>query len=245
MDYREYHFTRKELAGNLVLFLGLAGAVGYLFYRSWIAFALCMPFLGIFLKKRREDYCRKRRRRLEEQFLSGLQAVSTALTAGYSVETAFEDACEELQNMYEEKDMIMQEFRYIASQLKVNRNLEELLKGLAVRSDAEDIRNFAEIFSAAKRTGGDLIAIIRNTARTISQKEETRREIDTSLASKRLEQNIMSLVPALILLYVQLVSPGFLDGMYHNPPGIAVMTVCLLVYGAAYFWGRSIVNIEV
>lgn len=245
MDYMEYRFTKKELVWNLILFLGLAGGIAYLFYRSWAAFLLFLPFIGVFLKKRKEVYCLKRQRKLEEQFLTGLQAVSTALSAGYSVETAFEDACGELQNIYEEDDMIMQEFRYIVNQLKVNRNLEELLKGLAVRSGAEDICNFAEIFSVAKRTGGNLISIIRNTAWTISQKAETRREIDTSLSAKRLEQNIMSLVPAMILLYVQLVSPGFLDVMYHNLTGIVVMTLCLLVYGAAYFWGRKIVNIEV
>ncbi len=245
MDYTDYQFSKKELAGNIILFLGIAGGIGYLFYRSFAAFLLCLPFFGIFLKKQKEVYCQKRKRILEEQFLTGIQAVATALTAGYSVETAFEDAYRELQNIYREDDMIMEEFCYIVSQLRVNRNLEELLKGLAVRSGAEDICNFAEIFSVAKRTGGNLLSIIRNTAWTISQKEETRREIETALSAKRLEQNIMSLVPAMILLYVQLVSPGFLDVMYHNLTGMIIMTLCLLVYGAAYFWGRKIVNIEV
>lgn len=245
MDYMEYRFTKKELVWNITLFLGIAIGTAYLFYRSFAVFLLCLPLLRVFLKKRKEGYCLKRQRELEEQFLTGLQAVSTALAAGYSVEAAFEDAYGELQNIYEEDDMIMQEFRYIVNQLKMNRNLEELLKGLAIRSGAEDICNFAEIFSVAKRTGGDLILIIRNTAWTISQKAETRREINTALSAKRLEQNIMSLVPAMILLYVQFVSPGFLDVMYHNFTGIVVMSLCLAVYAAAYFWGRKIVNIEV
>lgn len=245
MDYSTYQFSKKEMAENLLLYLLLTGLISYLFYRSVIPFGISLLFAGKFLKRQWENCCKKRRRELEVQFLSGIQAVATSLHAGYSVENAFCDACKELENMYEESDMILQEFRAISHQLHMNRNLEELLKDLADRSGAEDIGNFAEIFAVAKRTGGNLIAIIQNTAWSIGQKEETRREIETVLAAKKLEQRIMSLVPAGILFYVQLVSPGFLDGMYHNVAGVAVMTICLGIYGAAYLWGQKIVEIEV
>ena len=65
------------------------------------------------------------------------------------------------------------------------------------------------------------------------------------LEAKKMEQNMMSIIPCLILFYVQTVSPGFLDGMYHNPTGIAIMTAALAVYAGAVFWGRKIVDIEV
>lgn len=56
---------------------------------------------------------------------------------------------------------------------------------------------------------------------------------------------MMSLIPCLILLYVQTVSPGFLDSMYHNIAGILIMTLSLGVYLAAVAWGKKIVEIEV
>ena len=174
-----------------------------------------------------------------------MQTVTTSLTAGYSVETAFEDTLKELPLIYREDDMIVQEFRGIVSKLRMNQNLEELLQSLAVRSGIEDVRNFAEIFAIAKRSGGNLIAIIRNTIQSIGQKNETRKEIQVVLAAKKMEQNMMSIIPCLILFYVQTVSPGFLDGMYHNPMGIAIMTAALAVYAGAVFWGRKIVDIEV
>lgn len=245
MDYREYNFSGKELAVNLAMFLVLAAAVSYLFYRSVVVFIMCLPLFKVFLKIRREGCIKKRQRELSGQFLAGMQAVSVALSAGCSVENAFGEALRELRLLYEEDAMIIREFRYIVVQLGMNRSLEELLGGLALRSGIEDIQNFADIFSAAKRTGGNLIAIIRNTVQCISQKEETRREIDTCLSAKRLEQNIMSIVPCMILVYVQLVSPGFLDVMYHNLAGILIMSVCLAVYFLAWFWGRKIVSIEV
>ncbi len=244
-DYRKYSFSKREWIGTLGIFAALAAAVSYLFYRSFLAFVLCLPLAGRFVKLRRASCIKKRQRVLARQFLDGMQSVSVALAAGYSVETAFAEALKELGTMYEKDDMIVREFRYIVIQLGMNRNLEELLLYLAVRSGVEDIRNFADIFSAAKRTGGNLIAIIRSTVLMASQKEETKREIDTCLSAKKMEQNIMSAVPALILVYVQTVSPGFLDGMYHNPAGVVIMSACLAVYGLAWLWGRKIVNIEV
>lgn len=245
MDYTKYQFSRKEYANYAAMFLVLDGVISYLFYRSVIVFLIGLLFLKSFLKIQRERLYQKRRQNLEEQFLMAMQTVITSLTAGYSVETAFADALKELLLVYKETDMIVQEFQAIVSQLRMNQNLEELLQSLAIRSGIEDIRNFAEIFAISKRSGGNLIAIIRNTVQSIAQKNETRKEIQVILSAKKMEQNMMSLIPCLILLYVQTVSPGFLDGMYHNLAGILIMTVALGVYLAAVVWGKKIVEIEV
>lgn len=245
MDYTVYQFSTKEYVENVLLFLALDGIISYLFYRSWIVFALGLLLMKSFLKERKKELCKSRIHQLEEQFLTAMQTVITSLTAGYSVETAFEDTLRELPAMYREEDMIMQEFRSMVSQLQMNQNLEDLLQSLAIRSGIEDIRNFAEIFAVSKRSGGNLIAIIRNTVQSISQKNETRKEIQVVLSAKKMEQNMMSVIPCLILFYVQTVSPGFLDSMYHNAAGVFIMSVSLMVYGGAVLWGRKIVDIEV
>lgn len=245
MDYTTYQFSKKEYLEYTALFLVLDGMISYLFYHSLLAFLAGLPLLKPFLKMQREQLCQKRRQVLEEQFLLAMQTVITSLTAGYSVETAFADALKELPLVCREEDMIVQEFRAIVSQLNMNQNLEELLQSLAIRSGIEDIRNFAEIFAVSKRSGGNLIAIIRNTVQSITRKNETRKEIQVVLSAKKMEQNMMSLIPCLILLYVQTVSPGFLDSMYHNLAGIIIMTAALAVYMGAVAWGKRIVEIEV
>ena len=62
---------------------------------------------------------------------------------------------------------------------------------------------------------------------------------------KKAEQMVMSLMPAGIIIYLKLTSPGFLSVLYGNPFGIAAMTVCLGIYGFSYWLGRKIVDIEV
>lgn len=245
INYEFYRFSKQEWSMYAAGYCALDGVVSLLFYKSWFAFVILLPGIIFFLKDRRQVRRERRKKKLESQFLTGMQAVSNALGAGYSMENAFKEALYEVQKIYGAEELIVMEFQNITKMLALNKPLEGLLKDLGRRSDTEDIESFAEVFSAARRSGGDLIAIIRNTVSSISQKEEMRKEIQVCIAAKKMEQNVMSIVPIFILCYVGLTSPGFLDSMYYNAAGIAVMTVCLAVYIAAWYLGRRIVDIEV
>ena len=224
MDYKVYQITKKEMFRYAAVYILADVLISLLFYRSVLAAVVFLPGICFFFREVRRELAKKRRKQLERGFLVGMRCVSTALTAGYSDENAFTQAYEELQKLYSEK---------------------ELLSDLAQRSGVEDIEIFSEVFETARRTGGDLIAIIRSTTASVSQKEETRQEIEICLSAKKMEQNIRSLIPCLLIAYVGLASPGFLDVMYQNPAGIAVMSICLGVYVFAFLMGRKIVAIEI
>lgn len=87
--------------------------------------------------------------------------------------------------------------------------------------------------------------VIQKVARMLGDKIDVKKEIEATLAAKKSEQLVMSLMPAGIILYMHLTSPGFLDVLYGNWFGVMAMTACLLVYGAAYWLGVKIVDIEV
>ena len=123
--------------------------------------------------------------------------------------------------------------------------LEELFLDLGERSQIEDIENFASVFYTAKRTGGDMNRVIQKVSRMLGDKIDVKKEIEATLAAKKSEQMIMSLMPVGIILYLQMTSPGFLSVLYGNPFGIAAMSICLVIYAAAYWLGRRIVDIEV
>ena len=69
---------------------------------------------------------------------------------------------------------------------------------------------FAEIFRYAKRSGGDLMAVIKNTAQIIQQKEEVMSEVDTIISGKKMEQRVMSLIPAVIVIYLKVTAKEFI-----------------------------------
>lgn len=244
-DYSVYRLSRKEMMKYSFFYLALDGCISYLFFCSWIAFLLLLPGFFLFLAEWKKTLQKRRAGEMTRQFLDGIQMLAASLQAGYSVENSLREALRELQKIYDQNTFIVREFQFMDAQIRMSRSMEELFLDFGRRTAIEDIQSFAEVFLTAKRSGGDLLAIIRNTASCIRQKQETMQEIETCLSGKIMEQNIMSLIPVLILAYVKLTSPEFLAAMYGNVTGVTVMGCCFAVYVFAYFWGRKIMQIEV
>ena len=244
-DYGVWKFSGKEKAKLILSYLGLCGLVSWLFYHSFWAVLPFLAGLPVFLKKSREKRIKERREELLTEFLTGIRAIASALDAGYSMENALGEALKETEKVYGMDGVFTEELREMERKRNLNQSMETLWADLGKRSGLEDIENFGEIFQVARRSGGNLKEIIQSTADNITRKTETRREIEISLSAKKMEQKVMSAVPFFILAYVDLGSPEFLEGLYHNKLGIFIMTACLGLYLAAFFWGRRIVEIEV
>ena len=246
MNYERYRLSPREWALSLLAGAGLAALNAYVFYRSLPAFLLFLPPLTaacpIFL---RSHWRRRRLERLAEEFKEGIRVLSASLGSGYSVENAFRLSVEELAALYGEEGLIVREFSYIVSQMGLNRPVEGLLADFGRRSGLEEVRNFAEVFQMAKRSGGRLGAIMDYTAGVIRDKMQVQEEIHTMTASRVFEQKIMNAVPFGIVLYIDFTSPGFFRQMYGLWSGRVIMTLCLLLYGAAVALSRRILAIEV
>lgn len=245
MNYEDYRLSLKEWAAGAAAGAGLAALTAYVFYRSLFAFLIFLPvgaFFPLLLKIRQK---RKRLERLSAEFKEGIRVLSASLKAGYSVENAFRVSVEELAVLFGEDGLIVREFSYMVYQMGLNRPVEGLLADFGRRSGLEDVKNFAEIFQLAKRSGGHLGAIMDYTAGVIGDKMQVQEDIRTATASRRMEQRIMSCLPYAIVLYIDTASPGFFDVMYTTEAGRVIMTACLVCYAAAMILSWKILRIEV
>ncbi len=243
-DYRHYVLNWRENLLWLAATAGMACLISWLFYRSIYAFVIIVPMLFLTRKFFRRHLLSKQKRELLYQFGEMMQMISSFLKAGYSMENAFSQAWEEYVRLFGEKGVMAREFCAIRHQLQFNEPLEQLVEDLAQRSGVEEIVSFSQVFSFAKRGGGDMMKIFQDTVGKIRQKSDVEREIITVITAKRTEQRIMDLVPFGILLYVGLTSPEFLTPLYGNLLGAAVMTVCLLVYLGAFLLAEKILDIR-
>lgn len=244
-DYENYHFSKKEAVRYSAEGMALGAALNLMFYQSWYACAGMLPLAVLYLKQKKKYMIREQKKRLNYQFKDALSSMSVALQAGYSAENAVRTCRRDLERLYGREADLVQEFLYIESQMAVSIPVETLFLELGERSGLEDIENFAAVFASAKRNGGDMEQIIRKTASMLGDKIDVKKEIEATLAAKKSEQMIMSLMPFGIILYMQLTSPGFLNVLYGNVFGVLAMTVCLGIYFLAYWMGRRIVDIQV
>lgn len=244
-DYTQYVFNRREIMAYILTGALFAAVVAWLFYDSIVAWILLMPFAVYSLKDKKRQLCHKRKRRLELEFREVILSVSSNLQAGYSVENSFREAYRDIVLLYGKECVMAVELRLMFRRQENNEQLESVLANLAQRSGVQDIRDFADIFQIAKRGGGDMRGIIANTADIISDKQEVRREIETVVSEKKLEQQIMRYMPFFIIFYISLTTKGYFKSLYHNIFGWIIMTVSLVVYVCACRLSDKILDIDV
>ena len=230
----------SKLEGIIIILL-----LSLFFYRSFWAIPFLTPVYLLYQKEKKKALMRQREKETAVQFKDAILAVSANQKAGYSVENSFKQSYEDMVLLYGKDSLICRELRIIIAGLGNNMVLETLLYNFGKKSRVEDVMEFAEVFAAAKRNGGNLTEVIERCASVIEDKVETEKEIQVLISARQMEQRIMNVVPFGILLYINATSKGFFDVLYHNIPGVVIMTLCLIVYIAAVLLSKKIVSIEV
>ena len=210
----------------LIMGAGAAGLCAYTFYRSVLAFLFLLPVAFLYPVYKKKDLKKERIRRLTLQFKEGIMVLASFLSAGYSLENSLSLSVKELEGLYGKTGMITEEFSYMEAGVRI-----------------QDVDQFAQVFAAAKRSGGELTDIISQTAGIIRDKIQVQEEIHTLTAARVFEQKIMNGIPFGIILYIDFTSPGFFHVMYETWLGRIFMTACLGIYVGAVFLAKKILDI--
>ncbi|MDF2521721.1 MAG: Type secretion system domain [Clostridia bacterium] len=244
-DYNTYQMKPMERLINIFIASAALMAVGYVFYRNLAMAALLTPISLYYPKIRRAQIIHKRKNELKLQFKDALQSLSSSLYAGRSFESALKGAVDDLLIQYEPDSYIVQELTIIIRKLEANGTVENAFLEFAVRAHIEEIQTFAEVLDICKRTGGNLIMAIKSSADIISDKIEVYSEIQSILASKKLEQRILSVMPIAMVLMLSVSAMDFMMPVFTQAVGRIVMTISMAMFAAAYLISEKITNIEV
>ena len=227
-----------------VLFIG--SILSHAFFDSLLPVLFIAPFAtAVYLKKRKKTLLEKRKERLKKQFLYAASLLSDYLKSGYSIENAVLSSRKELSEVFGPKSDIAREWAVMAARMSINATAEEVFNDFGIRSGVEQIRDFTEVFSIVKRSGGQLSEVLSSASSVLAEQFSAEEQIRTAITAQKLEQKIMDIVPAAILLYVKTCSPELLSVMYETLSGRLIMTGCLLVYAAAFIWSEKILRFRV
>lgn len=245
-DYSIY----KMSPAQRLLYTSLAAiaifSVAYVFYRSFLFSTLLLPIAFLYPRLKTSDLVEKRRRELNIQFKDMLYSLSSSISAGRSVEASFRDVLRDLSVMYPDpRSLIIVEVSFIIRRLEMNDTIETILSDFAGRAGLEDVDNFTDVFITCKRTGGNIIEVIRNSSSIINDKIEVRQEIDTLLAQRKFEQKVLNLVPVFMIVLLSLSAADYIDPVFTTSAGRLVMTGAILLLAAAWFISKKITDIRI
>ena len=206
-----------------------------------VVFLLYLPF---FCKRNFRFLREKEKLKIQDEFIDAITAMSFSLQAGYSVENSLEFAAEESEKLHG-GSFVTNALKRAAGKIQRNEPTGQVFTEMAEELDVEEIRDFAEIFNCAKKSGGNLVGIIRKTSDQMKEKHEINTEINTLISGKKLEQKILCSMPVLIVIYLKVGAESFIAPMYGNPLGIICMSFCAAVYIGAITWSEKITDISI
>ena len=245
-DYDVYVMTKSEKMVTIVVAAIALFAVGYVFYHSLILSALLALFAVKAPKIRTRQIIDKRKNQLSLQFKDMLYSLSSALSVGKSVETGIRDSLQDLQVIYPDPETdILVELGLILRGLGMNNTIEDMFGQFAERAHLEDIDNFVDIFVTCKRTGGDLIEVMRSTSNTIGDKIEVKQEIETMISGKKYEFNFLMILPVIMVLFLTLTSGDYMAPVFTTIVGRIAMTAAIAIFALAYVVGSKIMKISI
>lgn len=244
-NYWQQEISQKEKGIVMIRIILLLSGIVALFYADFRMFPFTIPFGYYYYRHCMDKLLEKKKQMFERQFHDALQTMEAHLNVGYSMENAIKETKRELLVLYKSSDAIVKEFTYMSRQLNLNVTVEQVWRDFARRVNLPAVDNFVVVLIQAKRSGGDSISIIKETIRRLSERAEIKEEIETMIAARRLEFQIMTVIPFGIIAYMKISFPNFMNVLYGGLFGKCFMSVCLIIYFFAWRLGCQIVEIEV
>jgi len=245
IDYNSYRLPKLTLVKTYVMGIVYFFILGLIFYHNILYATVASLGVVFYVKERKKQEIEARKKALVLQFREGVYALASSLSAGRAVEQAFVQSLNDLRIIYDDETDIVKEWQLIVGKVGMNETIEEALIDFSNRAHCDDIYNFVSVFIMAKKSGGDLVRIIRDTTKIINDKIEIQKEIDVLITQKKFEQQILSYIIPGMVLFFTLTSPGFLDPLYKSFSGRGIMTLALSLYIISGQIGKKIVRIEV
>ncbi|MEE1077205.1 MAG: hypothetical protein UHY68_08105 [Acutalibacteraceae bacterium] len=261
-NYKVYYMKPIEKVLYFLLGFAVGAAVGYLFYGgigknefgepttlTYVLNILISGSVGIaagvmFLPIRTEQIIAKKQRALKLQFRDMLESLTTSLGAGKNVTDSFKNIYDDLKVQYEEDAFILKELEVIISGMANNVDVEDILEDFGRRSGLGDIESFANVFRICYRKGGNIKDTIRSTHEILSDKMEIAEDIETVVTGGKNEQNIMLVMPILLIGMIKLTGEELAD-KFVTPTGIISTTIGIGLFVASYVIGKIVLDIKV
>lgn len=230
-----------------ILFSILVSVIAFLFYHLVLVSVLIGFAVGIYVEKMyAESTIKKRQKILRLQFKDFLESMSVAVRAGNVEIHALKSALKDLKLSYNSKADIVREVENIILQYeKGGIELKVLFEDFAERSDIEDIRSFATIYSVIEGKSDRFGDILMETETIIADKIEIEQEIETVITSAKSETTMMLIMPIIIVVAMSAMGGELLEALFTTSAGHLAATAALVIFGISFVLAVKCSDIEV
>jgi tight adherence protein B len=151
----------------------------------------------------------RRQKAFGAQFPDALDIIVRSLRAGHPVPVAISMVAREM------RDPIGTEFGIVADEITYGADLESGMRNLYFRLGQEDLPLFVTAVAIQGSTGGNLGELLANLSAVIRERFKMRRKIRALASEGRASAMILSSLPFVMFLIVQVITPEFYASVWH------------------------------
>ncbi|MBX9841924.1 MAG: type II secretion system F family protein [Xanthobacteraceae bacterium] len=163
-----------------------------------------LPLLVLRFKRSR------RQKQFGAQFPDALDIIVRSLRAGHPVPIAIAMVAREMA------DPVGSEFGIVADEITYGADLETGMRNLYFRIGQEDLPLFVTAVAIQSSTGGNLGEILENLSGVIRERFKMRRKVRALASEGRASAMILSSLPILMFLVIQVITPNFYASVWHE-----------------------------
>ena len=236
--------TVIEYIKSIILWIVICTSIGWLFYGNIKYSIVGWPGYIIFRKEVYKISYKKYNKQLRMDFKDTMLSIYSSLSAGVALEESIRRALEDIERSLKPNSRMILELNIICHKMERNISVVQCLEEMSERCQNAEIENFVQILILAKKQGGNMADLVRDSVDKIQRRIETGYEIEGIIGAKRSEFFFMCVIPAGVILYMRVFSSEFMEVLYGNLTGFLLMSVCLAIYGAAFALGLKILRLE-
>jgi len=228
-----------SLGALLLICLGLA-AGGYLacmIFVPAVPVDLLAAMVAAYLPFGYFSFKRSRRvKRFNAALPDAIDMMARALRAGHSMVSSIEMMADQAV------EPARSEFAEVFKQQNFGLPIRDALMQLLERVPSQDLRVLVTAILVQKDTGGNLAEILDRTVFVVRERLRIQGEIQVQTAQGRLTGWILSALPIVMMIVINVVDPGYSHVLFATPMGRKLLYIGLGLLLAGSFAIRKIVN---
>lgn len=182
---------------------------------------------------------RKRLRLFESQIPDGIDMLVSAMKAGYSFQAATQFIGDEMPVP------AGPEFARFYDEQRLGIDVRVALVNMQERLNSLDLRMFVTAVLIQRETGGNLSDVLQNLADLIRARIAMRGHIETLVAEPKMSARFLAVLPVMVYLVLQVVSPHFMDPMMHSPGGRMSLGIAAFMVVVGYGIMMRIADVDI
>ena len=182
---------------------------------------------------------KKRISLFRDQLPDAIDMLVSAMKAGYSFQAAMRFIGEEINAP------LGPEFLRFYEEQRLGMEVRTALLALQLRVDSLDLKMFVTAVLIQRETGGNLSEVLGNIGTLMRERAALKGDIETLTAESKMSARILSALPVVVFVLINLINTSFMKPMLASRTGIIVFVGAAFMVMAGYFTMMKIADIDI